>query len=224
MTWHAQGGQIVLSGKEPDIFREAILFMCDMVSHESTHEGSTFGGATAFDRMTRTQQLASLEIVSRYLFHATDECLPLTAWSEATLASILHEIRSSVHLEMEEGGDDKLRKTIRELLDDELESFDLDDVSEWDSVLDAYEDRFLWDLDFEDDALADLSPEHAKHIRDIMTISDDYYSSIPPDLESEQDLRQGTKRVWMEIDGKKEIKMTATLTIEVPASGSGEWQ
>ena len=173
MTWHAQDGQIVLSGKEADIFREAILYMCDMVSNESTDEGSTFGGATVFDRMTRTQQLASLEIVSRYLFHATDECLPLTAWSEATLASILHEIRASVHLEMDEGGDDKLRKTIRELLDDELESFDLDDASEWDSAMDGYEDRFLWDLDFEDDALADLSPEHAKHIRDIMTISDD---------------------------------------------------
>ena len=75
MTWHAQDGEMVLHGKESHIFRETILYMCDMITAERSDEDSTFGGATVFDRMTRSQQLASLEIVSGYLFHATGECL-----------------------------------------------------------------------------------------------------------------------------------------------------
>ncbi|TWU20327.1 hypothetical protein [Bythopirellula polymerisocia] len=203
MTWHAQAGEIVLRGKEADIFRDAILSMCDLIATESRDEESAFGGARVFDHMTRTQQLASLGEVTRYLFHATEECLPLTAWSEATLASILHEIRTSVHLEIEKGGDDKLRQTIREMFEEEWEPIDWNDVCEWDYVLDAYESRFLWDTDFEDDSLSDLPPEQAKLVRELLGITDDYYASISPDLESEWELLHGTKRVWMEIDGTK---------------------
>jgi hypothetical protein len=52
----------------------------------------------------------------------------------------------------------------------------------------------------------------------MMGITDDYYSSVPPDLDNDRDIADAVKRIWMCIDGTKTIKMTVTLTTEVPAS------
>lgn len=218
MTWHAQAGKLVLSGDERKLFREAVLRMSDYIVTVGDDEDSFFDGASVFDRMTRAQQLASLEVVSRYLFHETPESLPLTAWSEATLASVLHEIRSLVHVEVDEGEKSEWRRVIADLLDfrDEIENFE--DAQEWSSVLDAYEERFLWDSDFEDDGVIDLPPEHAQHVLDAMRIPNEYYSAIPPDLATSDNLDRAAKRLWMTVDGKKTFRLTATLTCELPAS------
>jgi len=100
MTWHAQAGQLVLSGAEARLFREAVLLMSDDIASVDSDEESFFDGASLFDRLTRSQQLASLEVVAHHLFHETPACLPLTAWSEATLASLLAEIRRMVQAEI----------------------------------------------------------------------------------------------------------------------------
>jgi len=202
MTWHAQSEKLVLAGDEARLFREAILWMCDSIVSAPDDEESFFEGARVFDRMSRSQQLASLEVVSRYLFHPTPECLPLTAWSEATLASVLHEIRALVHMEIEGGEATEWRRVVTDAsaFQDELQG--LDDAEALSCVLDAYEGRFLWDNDFEGDDVADLPPEQAEHFRCVMSISDEYYSEIPPELSMSDTLEHGAKRVWMAIDGK----------------------
>ncbi|QDV73740.1 hypothetical protein K2D_20060 [Planctomycetes bacterium K2D] len=53
MTWHAQSGKLVLSGNEAKLYREAILFMCDLSVGAADDEESCFEGATVFDRMSR---------------------------------------------------------------------------------------------------------------------------------------------------------------------------
>lgn len=222
MTWHAQSGQIVLQGEEAKLFRDAILYMCDIIVGAVEDEESFFDGASVFDRMSRSQQLASLEVVARYLFHQTPECLPLTAWSEATLASVLHEIRTFVHLEIDEGDSDAHRRTILDMLNAHDDIEDMDSLDEWNCLLDAYEDRFLWDLDYEDDDVTDLPPEHSRRTRLMMGIAHDYYSSIPHDLRADESLQHGAKRVWMVIDGKKRFRLTVTLTCELPASSTIE--
>ena len=175
-------------------------------------------GAQLFDRMSRTQQIASLEVVARYLFFPTAECLPLTAWSEATLASILQVIRDFIQTEIEDGHDDDCRQVVLSVLGPVEELGDIHDAEAWQWVLDAYEDRFLWDSDYEDEQLSDLPPEHARRVRAMMTIDDEYYTAIPPDLAHQRDVLQGRKRLMMVIDGKKTIRMTASITCEVPAS------
>lgn len=222
MTWHAPEGEIKLQGKEAAIFRDSILTMCDTICGEDNDEECTFGGAKVFDRLTRTQKLASLEKVSHYLFHATSECLELSAWSEATLASILQQIRILVHLELDAGESNYFRKFLSEHLEYEIESSDWNDITEWESALDAYESRFLWDMDFENETISDLPPEHAKYQRRTFGIDDNYFSSISPDLETEWDIRYAKKRIRMEIDGRKKLRMTVTLTVDVPASLSIE--
>jgi len=222
MTWHAEEGEITLQGMEATVFKDAILDMCDTICCEDNDEECIFGGAKFFDQMTRTQQLASLEKVSHYLFHTTDECLELTAWSEATLASILQQIRIHTHLEIDAGEVNQLRHFLSGQLEEVIDSSDWDDIKKWNGVLDGYESRFLWDMDYENEIISDLPPEFAQQHRRTFGIQDDYYSAIPPDLESEWDIHHATKRIWMEIDGRKKLKMTVTLTVDVPASLSIE--
>jgi hypothetical protein len=192
--------------------------MGDLIAGAVSDDESTFGGAAVFDAMTRSQQLASLETVSQNLFHRTEKCLELTAWSEATLASILNEVRTFVLTETDESETSECRDTVAAALGGDAEIDDYDSTEEWESVLEAYEDRFLWDLDYEDNVVGDLPPEHASMIRNLMAISDDYYSAVPPDLKYEEDVRHSYRRLLMAIDGRKTIRMTATLTCEVPAS------
>lgn len=218
MTWHAQAGQIVLAGGEAKMFRDIILYMCDMIMEAEDDQASCFEGAQVFDRMTRTEQLACLEVVSQYLFHETEACLELSAWSEATLASILHEIRTFIHLEIEEEQGYEYRQTIMGLLDAEKEIEDFDDPEEWEAMLEAYEARFLWDMDYEDDDITDLAPEEASRIRQKLGIEDSYFTALAPDLDKLVGIVPGAKRVWMAIDGKKTIQMTMTLTCAVPTS------
>lgn len=218
MTWHAQAGKLVLTGDEADLFREAILLMCDVIVEADDDEESFFEGATVFDNMSRSQQLASLETVARHLFHKTAECLPLTAWSEATLASVLHEVKSLVRREAEEGERDEFRRAVVDAMDVDGDAAGFEPDEDWTLLLDAYEDRFLWDLDFEDDDQTDLPPEHASRTRQVLGIGDDYYASIPPDLRADETVEYGAKRVWMAMDGKKTFRLRASLTCELPAS------
>lgn len=218
MTWHAPEGELTLHGKEAAIFREAILEMCDYILDEDGDEGTVFGGARVFDRMTRSQQLASLEKVAKHLFHATDECLELSAWSEATLASILKQIQINIHLEIDGGEGEEIRRFLDRHLDYDIDPAKWDEHQEWDLNMDAYESRFLWDADFQNDTMSDMSPDRAEHLRKMFGIDDDYFLSVPPDLEAEWDIPRAAKRIWMIIDGKKTVQMTVTLTADVPAS------
>ena len=70
----------------------------------------------------------------------------------------------------------------------------------------------------ESEGIVDMPPDHANSVRQMMGISDEYYSSVPPDLDDDRNIADAAKRIWMCIDGTKTIKMTVTLTAEVPAS------
>ncbi len=80
MTWWAQRGEVVLSGGEREVFREAILEILDsIIASLDDADSQIYGGASVFNAMNRTQQAASIEAVTTALFHKTDECFPLTA-------------------------------------------------------------------------------------------------------------------------------------------------
>jgi len=195
MTWHAQDGDLVLQGAEARIFRDAIGYLCDEILESVDDEASAYGGASVFDHMTRTQQIASLELVTKHLFQETQDCLELNAWSESTLAGILSEISTYLQTEIYSGESDRVRRLISELSECDVDEDDWDDRSEWESVFEAYEDRFLWDNDFEDVEIADMPPDGAGSVRLIMGITDDYYSSVPPDLKDDRDIVAAVERI-----------------------------
>lgn len=195
MTWHAQAGKLVLSGAEAKLFASALVAMGDAILQAADDEAYRFGGAKVFDRMSRSQQLASLEVVARHLFHETPTCLPLTAWSEATLASVIHEAKLLVLEEVELGETSEYRQMLLDTVDLNEEVKDWDDPDEWEDLLDCYEDRFLWDLDYEDDEATDLSPELSRRHQAVMGIVESYYSAIPPDLGADDSIEDGVRRL-----------------------------
>lgn len=191
MTWRAQAGKLVLAGSEAKLFCEALRSLCDAILEAEDDEESSFERAAVFDRMSRSQQLASLETVARYLLHPTPECLPLTAWSEATLATVIDEVKRCVRDALEEGDPEGYRQTVI----DALAIDDWDDPEEWEDVLDCYDERFLWDSDFEDEGGMDLPPEQEAGARTTLGITDDYYTAVPPDLSASETMQDGADRV-----------------------------
>ncbi len=204
MTWHSPFGDLTLKGEEAKLFRDVILDFCRRIAEAGTDQDSAYGGATIFDQMTRTQQLASLEEVARHLFFTTAECAELVAWSEATLAAILFEIRSLLEYEIELSEDDRVRRLLLQLTESEFDNDEhWDNCDEWSFVFDCYQDRFLWDLDFEDTSMLDLPPERAKAIKEGLGILDEYHSTPPPDLDNQCSISEFPDRLRLLIDGKK---------------------
>ncbi len=72
---------------------------------------------------------------------------------------------------------------------------DWEDPEEWEAVLDCYDERFLWDLDYQDEQGLDLPPDQEAATRAMMGVADDYYTSVSPDLRADDTLDIGVKRL-----------------------------
>ncbi|QDV78400.1 hypothetical protein K2D_20070 [Planctomycetes bacterium K2D] len=67
--------------------------------------------------------------------------------------------------EVEEAERDDLRRTVVDALDAHEDVTGFESEEGWIGLLDANDERFLWDLDFENDDLSDLPLEHSSHTR-----------------------------------------------------------
>jgi hypothetical protein len=198
MTWHAQRGSTVLIGSEAKLFALAIEEICEELRFADLVEGcQLYYGPSLFNRMTATQQAASIEQVVGALFENTQTPFPLVAWSEATLAGILGVVRCSIAYEIDEGDSTETRDLIDRLTDSEVspERQDWDSNGEWDLTFECYESQFLWDSDFDDDTLLDSSPEVSRRVGSMLGIGYEYHTTIPPDLKSDDDLQDCLKRI-----------------------------
>lgn len=205
MTWDAQRGPTVLQGEESQIFAEAIAEICNSILLvEDGYNGCFDFAPVLFSRMSTTQQAASLELVTKALFVESETPLELVAWNEATLATILRQIRDSLFFELAdfESQSTRLRSFLNRQTDSELvlDENSLDD-DEWEVAWDCYESQFLWDNDFEMEELMDCDPEASREIQAIMGIDSDYQASIPPDLRADDDLRACLERIATVIRG-----------------------
>ena len=68
-------------------------------------------------------------------------------------------------------------------------------IEEWSYVFDAYEEQFLWDLDYENDDVIDLSPESSREVGSIMGVDQEYHIAIPPDLANDEELQACLNRI-----------------------------
>ena len=198
MTWHAQRGPTVLAGSEARMFAEAIKEICEEIRCSSGGQGCTLTlGPDAFNRMTCTQQAASIELVAGALFRETPVPSPLTAWKETTLAAILQVVRCWIVYEIDEGVSNKVRDLVASLSNPEVtpKKDDWNSHHEWEFTFDCYQDQFFWDRDFEDEGLLDIEPETSQGMNSILGIDDDYHTTIPPDLKSDQRLDECLQRI-----------------------------
>jgi hypothetical protein len=65
---------------------------------------------------------------------------------------------------------------------------DSEDIEAWDDLLDQLMDRVLWgDRDFEgEDLILDVDPEVSRHLKGLLGIDEDYYTSVAPEPTDDQ--------------------------------------
>ena len=122
---------------------------------------------------------------------------PLTAWKETTLAAILQVVRCWIVYEIDESVSTKVRDLVASLSNPEVtpKKDDWNSHHEWEFTFDCYQDQFFWDRDFEDERLLDIEPETSQKMSSKLGIDDDYHTTIPPDLKSDQKLGECLQRI-----------------------------
>ncbi len=148
-------------------------------------------GIQAFDKLESSQQLALLAEVGTALLDENSPPPELTAIREATVAAIIKTIRLGIEFEMDGGADcDPPIRGWRSMViavysesgdDVDLPPASSTDMGEWECLVEALGDRILWDRDWElEDLIADKGPAHSGFLKQMMRISEDYFTDIAP--------------------------------------------
>src|SRR5205085_6696403 len=95
-------GERTLEGTEALVFRTALL---DLASwhFDVAEDGDETTGIPAFDRLTVSQKIATLELVGRALLQDDVQAPELTCVNEATVAAVFSQIRERLADEIDAG-------------------------------------------------------------------------------------------------------------------------
>lgn len=105
--WHTSRGDRTLRGEEAALVGAAIDAMMDaLLVHVDVDDADEVSadcesGIDVYDRMTVCQRIGCLHEVAHFLLRDTDEPMPLSAASEATVAAIFVEIRDQTAVEID---------------------------------------------------------------------------------------------------------------------------
>jgi len=211
MTWKTQWGERHAVGAEAELIREAIAYVQDMALSEiEDPDEKWLFQVPVFDRIEPSSKLVLLASVGEALLSETPPP-PLTAITEGTVAALYNAVKQLVAIEIdeqrmdEEGGRTSRQPLHRslalevarshEVLVDDTADPALDsseqlpavcctNLSEWEWVVEAISDQFLWDLDYlYADEMLDADPDIAKQGRDRLGITRGYYLDDAPDPE-----------------------------------------
>ena len=146
-----------------------------------------------FDRLTLGQKLWLLQQVGRALLIEREPRPELTAVVEATAAVIFEGLRSGIEYEIDSTIERfEYRTALLKLLNSypssvERPNVSSDDLPEWEFMVQSVVDQVLWDEDFLDEfPFLDVSPEQAAFMKEAMDVTDNYFTSIPPDPPEEE--------------------------------------
>ena len=146
-----------------------------------------------FDELQRGQKLFALYRAARGLLRPDEPPPELTAFLEATVATVYRWALAMAIQEIEHPefatADPSWRKQIfdaaRECEDiEELPDETSRDREEWELLIECLEGAVLWDTDFEAQDRLDAAPDATGALDQFMGISDDYYTAVahdPPD-------------------------------------------
>ena len=153
-------------------------------------DGDMEFGVVPFDRLQRNQKLVVLYTSSRGLLHPSAPMPKLTAFIESAVAVVYEHAKSQVNQEIDEPefSPDKSfwRRLVVDAAREQVAPDELPDHSDcdkqlWFFLLECLAGCVLWDNDYESEESLDLPPEKSKHLRQMLGMSDDYYTEVPPD-------------------------------------------
>jgi hypothetical protein len=195
--WRTHTGDRVLTDAEWCLFEVGLDGLRDSIEVDiSTQGDDTETGVSVFDRLTPEQQLVILADTASALRDPNIPTPRHTAANEATIAAVLAEVRGALEMELDyarmEGVSltaetTEVRRMILALWEDDSEEWgeplpnNTDaDAEGWVLLLELFEERILWDCDFEmGDEFLDLPPDVARERLQLCRIDPDYYLTSP---------------------------------------------
>jgi hypothetical protein len=176
-------GDRILLGAERHLVETCLAMMVDMFDDDSDF------GFEAFDNLRRNQKLAALYIAGRGLLCPDEPPPKLTAFLEATVATVYQFAKEQVEQEivfpLSEDRRTAWRRLVlnaaREHSASELPDEHCDETDEWDYVIDGLADRVLWDQDYALLQCLDATPEKRREVQATLGVAADYFTEIPPD-------------------------------------------
>ncbi len=210
--WHTSRGDRTLDGHEAVLVSDAIeVMVASLLVHiDEDFEDSApdcESGVAIYDLCTPAQRIGLLHEVAKFLLTETEEVLPLSALTDATVAAIFVEIRDQIAIEIEfatsdqQDGRSKWRENVlaahgwvfsnpgdeaRETTGQPYDALS-DDLRAWEGIVDELADSILWDRDFEmADGFLDIDPGVSRQRRRLLGIDDEYFTCVAPDPRPEQ--------------------------------------
>jgi hypothetical protein len=180
-------GERILLGGERRLFEESLAMMVD---HLSVCDGDF--GVPAFDQLQLGQKLFTLYRAGRALLIPDEPPPEITAFLEAAVATVYQHVFDMVIQEIDEP-EFTPRPSWRQLaIEAASQSESIDQVpketsrnkEEWEIIVECLADDVVGDRDFELQVHLDADPDKSHDVKEMMGISEDYYTAIahePPD-------------------------------------------
>ncbi len=188
--WHTANGNRVLRGAEAQVFADSLL---DLAQNELVEDGDYCTGIPAFDALTYSQKITTLNQVAQALFREDVPMPELTAVLEGTVGAVFQALHWLVEEEAEAvpNRDKSLRILVSSACRDQggegVPRPSHRGIEDWRFCVDCLHDAILWERDYLGESiLTDLPPEHNRALKQNMGVSDGYFLAVAPDPTSEQ--------------------------------------
>ena len=202
------------------------LYYCYEVDEDDHHFGHR-----AFANLTLEQKAWTVHKVAFGLLDRKTPIVPLTAYVEATVATIFRRMEDLVTIEIDRITVDKdesdlwyaVRRAILAVHEeagrnspdfignDELLKLECVDIDKWKVAIECIEECILWDMDYDIHTIEDESPDRAAQKKRVFGIDNDYFSAIPdePKTAAAKKLLQETQKLCDRVIKREEKKLPA---------------
>ncbi len=208
--WQKFDEPFVLGPKQAAVFRDAAACLSDLVGWAESENDISDMGIAVFDNLSQGQKQVAILTVAKALLDPKVDPPTVTAALAATVDAIYCQLECLIEMETDRDENDEAGETsIRQMLLDAVEetnywkevndargpgdkpitplSAESDDIDRWKDMIESLRTEILEDYDFEmDHDIADMDPDQAKELKDLMNINPDYFVAVVEDPIPEQ--------------------------------------
>lgn len=208
MTWNTPAGNRVLKGAEAELVQCGLGILMDELRDtldSETGETSEYG-YELFDRLPYPSKIALLAEVGHALLKRTRECPEVTAYRQATVATIYAVVTEEIESEVRHGDEplegrtlatdhyrSRLIEALTRLEGEPPEMPGKGDLEHWRMLVEVAEEYVLHDLDhLMADLFLDAEPAIAAEFKEGFGILPDFFTAIAPDP-NEKELKKALR-------------------------------
>jgi hypothetical protein len=206
--WNTSDGLRTLTGMEAQLIRDTAGELVDAIRAEKDYGEPVELGIPTFDQLSWQQKMVMLLHVLKPLLIEAVPSPPRSALNDATVAAIYAQMETGVESEIyfqqttaqSEEGDTDRRRQIIEAIEEHGSELNWPDpecvvMDEWELAIAEVKSWVLPDEDYQMDGLTlDAPPEKSHELKRIMGISQDYFTTVPPDSTDNQ-----ARTAWADI-------------------------